>query len=94
MFHPGLFLGCDSQLLLDRLCDELAQRNAALGSHRLRPAEEKIRNLEGRLSPTHITIFMGDVFLYRWICFLAAASASERNRDVTPTTRTVKLEQE
>jgi hypothetical protein len=47
MFRPGFFLRCDSQLLLDSLSHELAQRNTALGSHRLGPAEEKIRNLEG-----------------------------------------------
>ncbi len=49
VFRPGFFLRRESQLLLDSFCHELAQRDAALGSHRLGPAEEKIRNLEGRL---------------------------------------------
>ena len=49
VFRPGFFLRRYSQLLLDSLCDELAQRDAALGGHRLCPAEKKIRNLKGRL---------------------------------------------
>ena len=48
MFRPGFFLRRDSQLLLDSLGHELAERNAALGGHRLGPAEEKIRDFKGR----------------------------------------------
>ncbi len=49
VFGPRFFLRRDSQLLLDSLGHELAQRNAAFGSHRLGPTEEKIRDFEGRL---------------------------------------------
>jgi len=49
MFRSGFFLRRDSQLLLHSLGHELAQRDAALGSHRLRPAKGKIRDFEGRL---------------------------------------------
>jgi hypothetical protein len=49
MFRPRLFLRRDSQLLLDSLCHELAQRDAALRSHRLGLSKEKIRNLKGGL---------------------------------------------
>jgi len=49
VFHPGLVFRDNSQLLLDRLSHKLAQRNAALGSDRLSPAEEKIRDFEGGL---------------------------------------------
>jgi hypothetical protein len=49
MLHPGLFLGCSSQFFLDRLRDELAQRNTALGGGGFCAAEEKIGDFEGRL---------------------------------------------
>lgn len=35
MFHPGLFLRCCFEFLLDRLCDELAQRNTSFSGNRL-----------------------------------------------------------
>jgi hypothetical protein len=39
MFHPGLFLRCYFQFLLDRLRDELAQRNTPFSGNRLGAAE-------------------------------------------------------
>jgi len=47
MFHPGLFLRGCFQFFLDRLGDELAQRNAAFRGHRLGAPEQKIRDFEG-----------------------------------------------
>jgi len=72
MFRPGFFLRRDSQLFLDSLCDELAQRNPALGSHRFGPAEEKIRDFESRL---HCPILP-----YLWEAFLEDPEAGSRLR--------------
>jgi len=48
MFHPGPLLGSDLQFFLNRLGDELAQRNA-FRRQRLGPAEQEISDFESRL---------------------------------------------
>jgi hypothetical protein len=59
MLHPGLFLGCSFQFFLDRLGDELAQGNTALGGGGLCAAEQEIGDFEGRL---HVSILP-----YLWV---------------------------
>jgi hypothetical protein len=59
MLHPGLFLGCSSQFFLDRLSDQLAQGNAALGGSGFCAAEQEIGDFEGRLH--------GPILPYLWV---------------------------
>jgi hypothetical protein len=59
MFHPGLFVGRGPQFFLDRLGDELAQRDAAFSGERLGAAEQKIRDFEGG--------FQRPILPYLWV---------------------------
>jgi len=60
MLHPRLFLGCSFQFFLDRLSDELAQRNTALGGGGFCAAEQEVGNFKGRLH--------GPILPYLWVC--------------------------
>jgi len=59
MLHPRLFLGCSFQFFLDRLSDELAQRDTALGGGGFRAAKQEIGDFEGRLH--------GPILPYLWV---------------------------
>src|ERR1700680_735734 len=59
MLHPGLFLRCGPQFLLDSLGDELAQRNTAFSRHRLGSAEQEIGDFEGCFFNSILPFFMG-----------------------------------
>src|SRR5580704_4302930 len=59
MLHPRLFLGCSFQFFLDRLGDELAQGDTALGGGGFCAAEQEIGNFKGRL---HVPILP-----YLWV---------------------------
>src|SRR5579862_8850758 len=59
VLHPGPFLGGSFQFLLDRLGDELAQGNTALGGGGFCAAEQEIGDFESRL---HVPILP-----YLWV---------------------------
>ena len=58
-FIQGFSWDVTFQLLLDGLGHQLPKRNAALRGHRLGAAEQDVRDFEGSLHESHITIFMG-----------------------------------
>ncbi|HUO26620.1 MAG TPA: hypothetical protein VMU61_13220 [Candidatus Aquilonibacter sp.] len=64
VFHPRPFLRRDSQFFLDRLRDQLAQRNPALGGDRFGATKQEIGNFQGRFHVSHITIFMGELEMF------------------------------